>query len=147
MFAKSNNFSATLWRTGTTIKVCPVASLSCTQYPSYIPWFANHFIFSILVKNNGCCGVCIHCNKKIDLPIKFVFIVCQVEDYRNILKLSCRSLALQNKKRSGTSLPASLSAWFLKENILLYTINWLNFIVWLSLLREIFGSMCIVIVS
>ena len=43
--------------------------------------------------------------------MQFVFIVCQVEDYRNILKLSCRPLAftsyytlLKNKKRSGTSL-------------------------------------------
>ena len=53
-----------------------------------------------------------------------VFIACQVEDYRNWLKLSCRPLAftsykafLRNKKRSGTSLLASFSAWFLKENI------------------------------
>ena len=44
------------------------------------------------------------------------FFVCQVEDYQNILKLSCRPLAftsykafLKNKKRSGTSLPASFS--------------------------------------
>ena len=40
--------------------------------------------------------------------IQFVFIVCQVEDYRNILKLSCRQLAFtsykaffKNKKESG----------------------------------------------
>ena len=48
-----------------------------------------------------------------------VFIVCQLEDYRNILKLTCRLLALtsyniklseKNKKRSGNSLPASFSA-------------------------------------
>ena len=44
----------------------------------------------------------------------FVFIVCGVVGYRNILKLSCRPLAitsykafLQNKNRSGISLPAS----------------------------------------
>ena len=54
----------------------------------------------------------------------FFFIVCQVEDYRNWLKLSCRPLAftsnkafLKRKRRSGTSLPASFSAWFFKENI------------------------------
>ena len=48
---------------------------------------------------------------------KFIFVVCQVEDYQNILKISCRQLAftsyksfLKNKKRSGTSLPAKLSA-------------------------------------
>ena len=45
--------------------------------------------------------------------IQFVLIVCQVEGYRNVLKLSCRPLAftshkpfLKNKKRSGTNLPA-----------------------------------------
>ena len=47
----------------------------------------------------------------------FVSIVCQVEDYRKCLKLSCIPLAftsykafLKNKKRSRTSLPASFSA-------------------------------------
>ena len=46
--------------------------------------------------------------------IYFVFIVWQVEDYRKWLKLSWRPLVftsykafLKNKKRSGTSLPAS----------------------------------------
>ena len=33
-----------------------------------------------------------------------------------------------------------------KVVILLYFINWLNFIVWLSLLVEIFGEICISIV-
>ena len=54
----------------------------------------------------------------------FVFIVCQVEDYRKWSELSCRPLAftsykafLKNKKRSGTSLPTSFSAWFFKKNI------------------------------
>ena len=49
--------------------------------------------------------------------IQFVFIICQVEDYRNILKLSSRPFAFtsyktfsKNEKRSGTSLPASFSA-------------------------------------
>ena len=50
--------------------------------------------------------------------IQFDFIVCQVEDYQNIQKLSCRGFAftsykttaLKNKKRPGTSLPATLSA-------------------------------------
>ena len=51
-------------------------------------------------------------------------IACQVEDYRNILKLSCRLVALttyeailKNKKRSETILSASFSAKFLKKNI------------------------------
>ena len=54
----------------------------------------------------------------------FVLIVCQVEDYRKWLKLSCRLFAftsyksfLKNKKRSGTSLPVSFSAWFYKKYI------------------------------
>ena len=73
----------------------------------------------------------------------------------NILKSSCRTIAftlckafLRNKKRSGTSLPASFSAWnFLHSKIfmLLYSINWPNFIVWLPLLCEILGNMCIVV--
>ena len=49
--------------------------------------------------------------------IQFVLIVYQVEDYCNILKLSCRPLAftlyktfVKNKKRSGTSFPASFSS-------------------------------------
>ena len=49
--------------------------------------------------------------------LKFVFIVCQVECYQSILKLSCRPLAftsnkafIKNKKRSRTILPASFSA-------------------------------------
>ena len=56
--------------------------------------------------------------------IYFVLIVCQVEDYRKWLKLSCRAFTftsykafLKSKKRSGNSLPASFSAWFLKKNI------------------------------
>ena len=46
----------------------------------------------------------------------FTYIVCQVKGYRNILKLNCKALTftsykafLKNKKRSGTSLPTSLS--------------------------------------
>ena len=48
----------------------------------------------------------------------------QVEGYRKILKLRCTPPAftsyksvLNMKKWSGTSLPASFSAWFLKKNI------------------------------
>ena len=57
--------------------------------------------------------------------IQFVFIICQVEGYRSILKLSCsRSLYfsshkhfLKNKKRPKTSLPIPCSAWFLQKNL------------------------------
>ena len=74
--------------------------------------------------------------------MQFVYIVCQFESCQNILKLSCRPLAftsyktfLKNKKRPRTSLPTSF-----------YFINWLNFIVWLPLIRGLLGNMCIVIV-
>ena len=78
----------------------------------------------------------------------------QVGDYQNILKLRYWSLAftsfkdfLKNKKRSGTSLPASFSSWFLKKNIFtLYSINLSNFIVWFSFLLDILGNMQIDIV-
>ena len=48
--------------------------------------------------------------------MQLAFIVCQAEHYRRILKLSCRPLDfisyyafLENKKRSGTIVPALLS--------------------------------------
>ena len=54
----------------------------------------------------------------------FFFLHFQVEDYQNMLKQRCWPLTfsfykafLKNKRRSGTSLPASFSAWFLKKNI------------------------------
>ena len=62
------------------------------------------------------------CKKSKLSILKFVFTACQVEDYRKILKLSCRPLTftshkafLETKKRSETSLPASVSAFFLKK--------------------------------
>ena len=85
--------------------------------------------------------------------MQFAFIVFPVLYYQNILKLSSRpfgfascKLILENKKKSGTSLPALFSAWFyLNKYFLLYFITWPNFIVWFSLLREILVNMCIVI--
>ena len=70
------------------------------------------------------------------------------------IKLSCRPLTfalykpfLNNEKGSGISLPASLSAWFSKKKfILLFYVNWPDFIAWLFLLCEILGNMWIVIV-
>ena len=87
-------------------------------------------------------------NLKLD---KVFFIICQLGA---ILIRNCKQLALisykaflKKRKRSGTSLPASSSAWFLKKNIFLVSpINWWDFIVWLPLIREIFGNICIVIV-
>ena len=82
--------------------------------------------------------------------IYFVF-VWPVEDYRNWSKLSCRPLAfnsnkafLRNKKRSGTNVPASFSAWFWQKNpfscyILLPD---QNFNVWLPLPPEVLDNMC-----
>ena len=78
---------------------------------------------------------------------KFNFILCQVEVYQIILKLSCRphvftsyKAFLENRKRSRTSFHASFSAWFLKMFVLC-SINWPNFIFWLPVLHEILGNM------
>ena len=58
--------------------------------------------------------------------IQFIFIVCQVEGYQNILKPSCTPLTfdsfkafLEYKERPATSPPPSLSASFLKNNFFL----------------------------
>ena len=82
------------------------------------------------------------------------FVVCQAEDYRKILKLSCRQLAFTSlkaflKTRIGlelVSLHPLLDEFSRKIFLLLYSINTQNFTVWLSLLYEIFYNMCIVIV-
>ena len=65
--------------------------------------------------------------------VGFIFIPWQNEDYQNIFKLSRRPFSLtsckafsKNKKRSGTSFPASFSAWFLKENISLVLLYYLT---------------------
>ena len=57
----------------------------------------------------------------------------QVEDSRNKLKLTCRPLAftsyeafLKSKKMSGTNLPVSFSAWFLKKTITLVMLYYLT---------------------
>ena len=51
----------------------------------------------------------------------------------------------KKKRRSGTSFPVSFSAWFFKKGIsLILFIHWPNAIVWLSLLYEILGNICIV---
>ena len=70
--------------------------------------------------------------------IQFVLIVYQVEDYCNILKLSCRPLAfilyktfVKNKKRSGTSFPASFSSWVLRKNVSLVIFYFLNKFHWM----------------
>ena len=86
--------------------------------------------------------------------IRFVFIVWQVEGYRNMLKLSCRPLALasyqaflKNKKRLELFfLPHFPHNFWTKIFLLLYSINWPNLIVWLPLLWEILGNICFAIV-
>ena len=77
-----------------------------------------------------------------------ILLYVQIESYQNILNIRCRPIAFtsyqpffKNRKKSGTSLSVSFSAWFLKKNI-----SWPNFIVWLPLLHEILGNMYIEIV-
>ena len=59
--------------------------------------------------------------------------ICQIEDYRITLKLSSRPLPftsykaiLKHRKKSGTSLPASFPACFLKKNISLVIFYYLT---------------------
>ena len=86
--------------------------------------------------------------------VKVCFIAWQVEGYRNRLKLSCRPLAFTHIKLfykikrclELVSLPDFLHNFWRKTFLLLYSINWPNFIVWLHLLCEILGNMCIAIV-
>ena len=68
------------------------------------------------------------------LRFSTVYLYCMLSwgRYQKILKLSSRPLAftayiafLKNKKRSGTSLPASFSAWFLRKSISLITFYYL----------------------
>ena len=54
----------------------------------------------------------------------------------------------KKQKRSGTSLSTSFFAWLLtKMFLLLYSVTWTNFIVWLPLLREILSNTFNVIAS
>ena len=77
--------------------------------------------------------------------ILFFFIVCQVEGYENILKLSCRPLAftsqqtfLKNKKRSCISLPCLFFRIIFKEKYFSYYILLIDQV-------EILGNMIIAI--
>ena len=92
---------------------------------------------------------------------KFVLFVRQVEGYQYTLRLSCRPLSFSSyksclKNKWGlelVSLPHLLHDFWRKIFLLLYSINWANFIVWWPLLRQInrvicvfLGNMCLVIV-
>ena len=67
------------------------------------------------------------------------------------VQITCFYLFRKQKETIWNYSPCSFSAWFLKKShtgrcLTLYPINWRNFIVWLSLLLEMLGNMCIVIV-
>ena len=88
--------------------------------------------------------------------IEFVFIFCQVECCRNILKLSYRPLAFTSYKSCFYSykslglklvfLPHFLHGFWRKIFLLLYSINWSNFIASLPLLCQILDSICFAVV-
>ena len=86
--------------------------------------------------------------------MEHVFVVCQVGDYRSILRLGSRPLALlsykaflKNKKRSEKIFPASFSEWFLKKNSFIVMFYYLiNFHCLVALLYKILGNMYIVTV-
>ena len=93
---------------------------------SYTKWGRNAFPRPFSIKPNLSIST-----DHISIP--HFFIVSQVEGHRNILKLNCRPLAftsskafLKNKKRSGTILLVSFSAWFLKKTIFLVIFYWLT---------------------
>ena len=57
------------------------------------------------------------------------------------------SILIFYKKIWEYSLSTTFCVWFLRKMFLLtYSITWLNFVVWLSLLLEMLGNMCIAIV-
>ena len=78
----------------------------------------------------------------------------QVEDYRNILKLRCSPLAFTtcndiSKNKRGlelVSLHDFLHDFWRKTFLALHSINWANLNVFLLLILEILGNMCVVIV-
>ena len=85
--------------------------------------------------------------------MQLVLILCQVEDYRSILKLSCRPLAFTSNKafveKKGlevVSQPDFVNYFLWKIFLLLCSITWPAFIVWLFLLPEILGNRCIIII-
>ena len=52
----------------------------------------------------------------------------------------------KRKRRSGTNLPVSFSAWLRNILFTLYSINWPSLIVCLLLLLKISGNVCIIII-
>ena len=83
-----------------------------------------------------------------DIVYSLLLSYVQVEENENIMKLNCFYIIWRIsriKKKSWDSVSCSFSAWFLKKTILtIYSVNWLNFIIWLSLLLNILDNMCIV---
>ena len=68
------------------------------------------------------------------------FIVWQVECYQKILKPRRRPLAIPHISLELVSLPHYLHYFWRKIFLLLCSISWPNFNVWLLLLREILGN-------
>ena len=88
---------------------------------------------SLWINSLKFCTVCFYCMASWGLS-KYV---------ETKLQTTCFHLILLKLKRSGTSLPYCLHNFWRKMFLLLYSNNWPNFIVWLRLLCEILGNMCI----
>ena len=93
-------------------------------------------------------------DQQIEVLWRLFLLYVKVKVYQNILKLRYWQLDftsykafVENKKKSGTSLLISFSAWSFKKNVTFYAINWPNSITWLPLFLEILGNMYSVIVS
>ena len=83
---------------------------------------------------------------------QFVFIIWQVQGYRNILKLNCRPLVFTSfkafLKRDQELVPlANFLNDFMKKiiSVVIYSIISPTFIVWLLLFCEIVGNICVAI--
>ena len=74
--------------------------------------------------------------------MKFVFIVFP----SGSLPIGADHLVLHYIKLFQKTNPCFLHGFWRKVFLMLYFINWLNFIAWFSLLFEILGHMCIVII-
>ena len=69
-----------------------------------------------------------------------------VEVYQNILKIRLKLFWKTKRGLELVSRPVLLHVFLRKIFLMLYYINWPNFVVWLPLLLEILGNMCIGII-
>ena len=87
------------------------SSIICLVWPN--GWV---FVYELSGSGFGSCWINI---------LQFVFTICQVKDYRIVLKLSCSPFVL-TLNQSGTSLSTLFSAWFLNKHISFFIFYYLT---------------------